>query len=131
MTAPAVLARVAARLGRDPMPELTALGQVRANPHFGPAADPAMAARAIEEELTRHAALTGRADEIRDAAAEIAEELDERITWSACAPPPRPSTPPTRDRSRTIAADEHAEHLEFEREVRVPEASKSRRPRKR
>ena len=28
-----------ARLGRDPLPELTALGQVRANPHLGPGAD--------------------------------------------------------------------------------------------
>ena len=45
------VAAVARRLGRDPLPELAALGQLRANPHLGPAAEPDRAARAIEEEL--------------------------------------------------------------------------------
>ena len=59
----------ARRLGRDPLPELAALGQVRAQPATSaPAPNRSMAARAIDEELTRHAALTGRAAEIREAA---------------------------------------------------------------
>ncbi len=43
-------------LGCDPLAEL-APEQVRANRHLGPAAAPEKARRAIEEELTRHAAL--------------------------------------------------------------------------
>jgi DNA primase len=75
-----VAAAVAARLGRDPLAELAAPGQVRANPHLGPKATPEMAARALDEALERYAALTGRADEVRDALAELADEADETIT---------------------------------------------------
>ena len=128
-TSPAVLARVAARLGRDPMPELTALGQVRANPHLGAAADAAMAARAVEEELTRHAALTGRAAEIREAAADLEGHPDEAITLrvraAAEAEQIANSRPLEDDRS-----DDRSERLEFASVIHAAEASKPRRPRK-
>ncbi len=79
--AAAVAAAVSLRLGRNPLPDLAALGQLRANPHLGPAADPEQAVRAIEEELTRHAALAGMAAEVRDAEVELAGEADEGLTW--------------------------------------------------
>jgi len=72
---------VAARLGRDPMTVLLAPGQVRANRHIGPGAETAHAARAIEEELTRHAAWTGRSVETREAERELAGAADEGLTW--------------------------------------------------
>lgn len=77
---PVALARaVSARLGRDPVPEL-ALGQIRANPHLGSGALPERAARAIEEELDRHAALAGRAAEVLEAAADFAADPDDGLT---------------------------------------------------
>ena len=89
-----------------------------------------MAARAIEEELTRHAALTGRAAEIREAATELAGHPDEAMT-PACAPPPRPSRSPTPGRSRTTDSDDGSEHLEFASVVAgAAEASGHAEPRK-
>ena len=70
--------RVARRLGRDVMAELDRLGQVRANPHLRASADPEKAALAIEEELTRQAALTGWHSETRDAAAGLSRET---VDW--------------------------------------------------
>jgi DNA primase len=77
----AVAAAVATRLGRDPLPGLTAIGQVRANPHLGPAADPGQAARAIAEELARHAAAEGMRAEVRDAAHELTRDTADSFTW--------------------------------------------------
>ena len=58
---------VARRLGRDVLADLDCHGQVRANPYLRPGADPGKAALAIEEELTRQAALTGLRIETEDA----------------------------------------------------------------
>jgi DNA primase len=66
----AIAAAVRVALGRDPGPEL-ALGQIRANPHLAPGAPPEQAARAIEEELDRHAALAGLAAEVLEATADL------------------------------------------------------------
>lgn len=74
----AVAAAVRARLNRDPGAEL-ALGQIRANPHLAPTAAPKQAARAIEEELDRHAALAGRAAEILEATADFAAGPDDGL----------------------------------------------------
>ena len=88
------------------------LGPVRANPHLGPAPTPELAARALDEELARHAALTGRADEIREAAAEVADEADEtmtsRVRAAAEAEQSANIRPLEDDRS-----DEEAERVEF------------------
>ncbi len=75
---------VATRIGRDPMTDLVAPRQVEANPHLRPGADPAQARRAIEEELTRHAATTGWRAELREAERELAGPAglaDEALTW--------------------------------------------------
>lgn len=72
---------VAQRLGRNVLNELDALGQVKANPHLRPGADPEKAALAIGEELARHAAWTGWQVESRDAEAEISAETADGITW--------------------------------------------------
>ena len=72
-----VAALVAARLGSDPLAELFP-DQVRAYRHLGPSAAPEKARRALEEELTRHAALIGHDEEIRDAAIEIVEHASDR-----------------------------------------------------
>ncbi len=69
---------VTRRLGRDVMAELDWLGQVRANPHLRFGADPEKAAQAIEEELTRQAALSGWHAETRDAAAGLSRET---VDW--------------------------------------------------
>ncbi|PZQ52628.1 MAG: DNA primase [Rhodovulum sulfidophilum] len=70
---------VARRLGRDVLADLDCLGQVRANPHLRAGADPKKAARAIEEELTRQAALTGLRAETEDASAALASGAGEWI----------------------------------------------------
>jgi DNA primase len=71
------------------MAELTAPGQVSANPHLQAGAEPAQARRAIEEELTRHAAASGWRAEVRDAERELTRAAtgagsglaDESLTW--------------------------------------------------
>ena len=70
-----------ARLGHDPLAALLSIGQLRANPHFGPAADPERAASAIDEELGRHAAQLGATEEIREAEQALAGSADEGLTW--------------------------------------------------
>ena len=75
---------VTVRMGRDPLPELVAPRQVAANPHLHIGADPVLARRAIEEELTRHAAATGWRAEVREAEREFAGPsglADEALTW--------------------------------------------------
>jgi DNA primase len=74
-------ATVAARLGRDPRPELMAIGPLRAAPHLGSAADPARAARAVAEALARHAALAGREAEVSEAERDLEGAADEGVTW--------------------------------------------------
>jgi DNA primase len=74
-------ARVAQRLGRDPLPGLMAPGQVAANRHLRPGGDPGLAARAITEELAKLEADAGRLAEIREAEREIPGPTDESLTW--------------------------------------------------
>jgi len=119
---------VAARLGRDPAPDL-ALPQVRANRHLGPAADPDNARRAIEEELTRHAALTGRAAENREAA-ELADDPDDAVTMRVRAAAEAEQSANTRPLEDDHSADE-SERIEFAGIIQAAEASRSRKPRKR
>jgi DNA primase len=72
--------RVAARLGRDPLPELI-IGPIRANPHLRRDADPEAAARVVCEALERHAASAGRAAEVRDAERDLMGDPGEGVTW--------------------------------------------------
>jgi hypothetical protein len=124
-----VAARVAALLGRDPLPELSP-EFVRANRHLGPAADPEMARRAIEEELTRHAALTGRDAEIREAALEMSEHPDEALTVRVRAATDAEHAANVKPLEDDQSADE-TERLEFATVMNSAEASRSRKPRKR
>ncbi|WP_424927227.1 DNA primase [Amaricoccus tamworthensis] len=68
-------------LGRPPLVSLMAPGIVGANRHLSAKADPGTAMRAIDEELTKHEARTGRAAEIRDAERDILSASDEKLTW--------------------------------------------------
>jgi DNA primase len=74
-------ARVAARLGRDPLPDLLATGPLAANPHLRSGADPEQAARTILEALDRQAAWAGQQAEVRDAERDLMGEADEGVTW--------------------------------------------------
>jgi DNA primase len=117
--------RVAARLGHDPLPALAACGPVRANRHLRAEADPALAARAIDEELTRHAAMAGRAAEIREAMTDLAEG-DDRLTLrmrSAGEAEQLANTQPLQDDSDAL----EAERREFAALVRVPDPRPKRR----
>ena len=70
--------RSRARLGRDPLPGARRLRPGARQPRTcAPAPIRTLAARAIDEELTRHAALTGRADEVREAVADFAAGDDD------------------------------------------------------
>jgi DNA primase len=69
------------RTGRNPISDLTAPGQVRANRYLAAGADEAQARRAIDEEITRHAALAGRAAEIAEAEREMTGAATEGLTW--------------------------------------------------
>ena len=128
--ASAIAAAVAARLGRNPLPEIAALGQLRANPHLGPGAEPLQAARAIEEELTRHAALSGRAAEIREAVAEAEDHLDDALTMRVRAAGDAEQVANTRPLEDDQSADE-LERVEFATLINIVEATRSRKPRKR
>ncbi len=122
-----VVARVTARLGRDPVQEL-AFQHVKANRHLGPAAAPENARRAIEEELIRHAALTGRAAENREAA-EFAENPDDSVTMRVRAAAEAEQSANTRPLEDDRSADE-SERVEFASIIQAAEASRSRKPRK-
>jgi DNA primase len=76
-----LLEAVAARIGRDPMSDLLAPGHVSANRHLRAGADSDLAARAIEEELTRHAAIAGWRAELIDAVRELNAETAESVGW--------------------------------------------------
>jgi DNA primase len=124
-----VAERVRASLGGDPMPEL-APAQVRANRHLGPAATPENARRAIEEELFRHAALAGRAAELREAAAELALGPDDALTARMRAAAEAADTANTRPLADDESLDE-SERLEFAEIIHAAETSRSRKPRSR
>jgi DNA primase len=115
---------VARRLGRDPLPELWA-----ANPRRGPWAAREIEGNQLEEALARYAALIGRADEIRDAEADVAAQTDESITLrvraAAEAEQSANSCPLQDDQS-----DDETERPEFARVIAAAEASPSRRPRR-
>jgi DNA primase len=119
---------VVRRLGRDPLPALAACGPVGANRHLQAGADPTLAARAVEEELTRHAALTGRADEIREAVADV-DAADDRLTLRVRAAAEAEQAANSRPLEDDTSDDE-TERLEFARVIAAAEASPARRPRK-
>jgi hypothetical protein len=98
---------------------------VRANRHLQEGGDPALAARALDEELTRHAALTGRAEEVRDAVADVGAD-DDRLTERMRAAAEATHLANVRPLEDDTSGEE-AEHLEFDAVVRIPEP---RRPRK-
>ena len=120
-----------ARLGFDPLARLMAVGQVRANRHLGPAADLELALRAIDEELTRHAALIGRMDETREAMGEIEGRPDEALTArlrSATDADHDASIRPLADHGDADAA-EHNQFVTFLEDVEAQQAAK--KPRRR
>lgn len=120
-----------ARLGFDPLERLMAVGHVRASRHLGESADPAVAARAIDEELERHAALISRLEEIREAMGEMIGPVDEALTARL-----RAATDANHEaaiRPLAEATDgEHAEHnrfINFFRDVETQQAA--HKPRRR
>jgi DNA primase len=120
-----------ARLGSDPMPGLMAIGHVRANRHLGPRADSDTAARAIDEEITRHAALAGRTEEVREAVDEIAGNADEALTARlrhAAEAGHEANTRPLAEHTDSDEA-EHRNFVSFFAEVEAQQAG--RRPRRR
>jgi DNA primase len=115
-------------LGRDPLVDLPA-DILRAYRHFGPSGAPDVVRRALEEELTRHAALIGRAAEIREAAAEIADDPGESLTNRVRIAAEAEHSANTRPLEEDESA-ETSEHLEFASVIGAAEASRSRKPRK-
>jgi DNA primase len=63
-----LVATLVARLGSDPLTDLSKVAQVRLNPYLAATADKASARIAFKEELERHAAVMGLQAELRDAA---------------------------------------------------------------
>jgi DNA primase len=99
---------VARAIGSDPFETLLAPGQVRANRYLCAGGDPDLARRAIAEEIDRHAALSGRSAERRDAEKELSPETAESFGWrlrDAAETDHRTSTAPLAD-SANDSADE-------------------------
>ena len=125
---------VSARLGRDPTAELARNGQLGAAAHLGPGAGPDIVARAIEEELDRHAARAGRAAEVLEATADVeagAETgldhgLTERVRAAAEAEHATYTRPLADD-----GADLGLEGPEFLSVIAASEALLARKPRRR
>ncbi len=120
--------RVAARLGRDPRPSLSA--PLNAGSHLGPDARPELAARAIEEAISRHAAATGRAIEVADAVADLLAHPDDAITLRVRAATEAEHDANTKPLQDDLSEDQ-TERLEFAELIRQSEARRSRPPRKR
>jgi DNA primase len=105
------------RIGRDPLTELLAPGQVRVNRHLSRDASPDQARRAIDEELTRHAAVLGRIAEISDAEREIMDATDDGIAWRlihAARATFEADTRPLAELAGTTAQEEASLSLELE-----------------
>lgn len=79
--AAAVRAAVTARLGRDPLSDLSASGIAPADPRLRPGADTERAAQAIEEALLLHDGATGLSACISESAREILTDSAEHIDW--------------------------------------------------
>jgi DNA primase len=119
-----------ARLGFDPLERLMAVGQVRASRHLARDADPEIAARAIAEELDRHAALVARLEETREAMGEIAGAVDEALTARLRAAAEADHEATVRPLAEVSDGEdaEHREFLTFLREVEAQQAA--RKPRR-
>ena len=102
------------RLGRDPCPSCRPADPCARTATSGRPATPDIAAARLDEELTRHAALAGRAAEIREAARRARPSTaDEGLTW----------------RLRAAAEAEHAANagpLQDDRRPRTPNACRVR-----
>jgi DNA primase len=70
-----------ARLGFDPMARLMSVGHVHVTPGLSPGSTVDSALAEIDRQLSRHSALAGRNDELRDAMTEIAASADDELTW--------------------------------------------------
>lgn len=125
----AFAAAVRARLSRDPGPELS-LGQIRANPHLAATASTEHAARAIEEELDRHAALAGRAAELIEAAADFDADPDDGLTARVRAAAEAEHATYTRPLADD-GTDAGLEGPEFLSVIQASEALLARKPRRR
>jgi len=68
-------------LGYDPIDHLCGIKAVREHPYLKPTAAPAMTARVLDEELTKHAAILGALHEIREAEEDLIHMADESTTW--------------------------------------------------
>lgn len=125
-----VVARVSARLGRNPTGDLSVDGRLHVHVHLGPSAPAALAARALREELDRHAALAGRAAEILDATADFEagpnDGLTERVRAAAEAEHATYTRPFADD-----GPDTGQEGPEFLDVIKASEALLARRPRRR
>jgi hypothetical protein len=119
-----------ARLGFDPLERLMAVGQVRASRHLARDADQGIAARAIAEELDRHAALVARLEETREAMGEIAGAVDEALTARLRAAAEADHEATVRPLAEVSDGEdaEHREFLTFLREVEAQQAA--RKPRR-
>ncbi|MFT3974685.1 MAG: DNA primase [Amaricoccus sp.] len=128
------LARVAdmvrARLGRDPTAELALNGRLGAAAHLRPTAEAELVARAIEEELDRHAALSGRAAEVREATADVEADADDGLTLRVRAAAEAEHATYTRPFADD-GTDTGLEGPEFLSVIRASEALLARKPRRR
>ncbi len=120
-----------ARLGSDPLPALMTVGHVRASRHLGPRAESGAASRAIDEEITRHAALAGRIEEVREAIDEISGDADEALTVRLRHAAEAGHEANTRPLAEYTDSDdaEHKDFVSFFADVEAQQAA--RRPRRR
>ena len=69
-------------IGPATLEKLFALGHIRANPNLRPNADPTRVERALIDDMTRHRAIMGHMNEIREAEAELqGTDENEGVTW--------------------------------------------------
>ncbi len=80
-TRDAMVDHIAHAINDDPIAKLTAIGQVRDNPHLRPDADPELARKAIEVDMARQQAILGVMNEVREAEELAQESPDEGLTW--------------------------------------------------
>jgi DNA primase len=73
--------RMSETLGYNPIDRLTELKAVRSHPYLRVGADKTQIKRTLEEELTKHAAIWGAVNEMREAEEELGGMADESTTW--------------------------------------------------
>ncbi|MFK5998443.1 MAG: DNA primase [Rhodobacterales bacterium] len=103
--------RMSEALGYDPIDHLTRLKAIRSHPYLHIGAEKTQIKRTLNEELTKHAAIWGAVNEMREAEEELGGMADESTTWRIQQATDARNKATKTDYGNTDASDDNNENL--------------------